>query len=66
MRHFKSYSPVLIAKHVKAFFKGVFSIQGIGIFRFEFGKVIIKKGQEQAYIKIAKEINSLISAQKTY
>ena len=64
MRHFKFYSPVHIAKHVRAFFSGVFTIQGIGTFRFEFGRVIVEKSQELTLKQVAREINSLLQAQK--
>ena len=62
MRIFKKYAPVQIAKHVSAFFKGYFYIQGKGAFRFDGGKVIIEPNQDAEIKRIGKEINMSILA----
>lgn len=62
MRIFKKYAPVQIAKHVSAFFKGTFYIQGKGSFRFDGGRVIIDPSQEAEMKRIGREINMSIAA----
>ncbi|MGL4504563.1 MAG: DUF1107 family protein, partial [Aeromonas sobria] len=37
MRVFKKYLPLMVAKHVKTFFKGRIYIHGRGRFDFQFG-----------------------------
>ncbi len=62
MRIFKKYAPVQIAKHVSAFFKGYFYIQGMGAFRFDGGKVVIEPSQTDAERRICREINNSIAS----
>ncbi len=62
MRIFKKYAPLQIAKHVSAFFKGYFYIQGKGAFRFDGGKVIIDASQDDATRQICREINRSIAS----
>lgn len=62
MRIFKKYAPVQIAKHVSAFFKGHFYIQGKGAFRFDGGRVVIDPQQDAETRRICREINSSIAA----
>lgn len=64
MRTFNNYSPLLIAKYVAAFFKGHFSIQGLGTFQFDRGRVLIDNSTSDAQRVICKEINTSISAFK--
>ncbi len=65
MRIFKHYAPRLIANHVISFFKGGFEVQGVGTFRFDFGKVIIEKDQDVRLREVSKEINSTILSLKS-
>ena len=62
MRTFKKYAPMQIAKYVSAFFKGNFYIQGIGMFSFDGGKVIIDPSYEIPKRKIVSEINMSIAS----
>ncbi|HIV15209.1 MAG TPA: DUF1107 family protein [Candidatus Avisuccinivibrio pullicola] len=62
MRIFKKYAPVQIARHVSAFFKGNFYIQGMGAFRFDGGRVVIEPSFSDAQRRIGREINHSIAA----
>ncbi len=62
MRKFKYYSPLRIARHVSAFFKGDFEIEGCdGMFRFDRGRVVVEAGQDARLRKIGNEINRVIA-----
>ncbi len=62
MRIFKKYAPLQIARHVSAFFRGYFYIEGKGAFRFDGGKVVIEPGLDPDLKKIGKEINMSIAS----
>lgn len=62
MRIFKKYAPVQIARYVRLWFKGDFFLQGVGVFRFDGGRVIIEPGQDAEARRIGREINSSIAA----
>ncbi len=62
MRIFKNYAPAQIAKHVSAFFKGHFYIQGKGTFEFDCGRVVVDPGQDDETRRIGREINKLIQS----
>ncbi len=62
MRIFKKYAPLQIARYVRLWFKGDFFIQGVGVFRFDGGKVIIEDGQDAEVRRIGREINSSIDS----
>ncbi len=61
MRIFKNYSPRMIAKHVKVFFKGQFSISGRGSFSFDHGMVVLPKDHDKVRENTVREINSKIA-----
>ena len=61
MRIFKEYAPRMIAKHVKVFFKGQFSITGRGKFSFDNGKVVLPKDHDKVREDTVSEINSKIA-----
>ncbi len=60
MRVFKKYAPRQIAKYVCEFFKGTFSIQGLGLFSFDGGKVLINNEKDMQRLVVCREINSEI------
>lgn len=62
MRIFKKYAPLQIARHVSAFFRGYFYIEGKGAFRFDGGKVVIEPTLDPDLKKIGKEINMSIAS----
>lgn len=61
MRVFKYYAPKQIAKYVVAFFKGRFSIEGIGCFVFDSGRVVFSVDMDQEALKMCKEINNHVN-----
>ena len=61
MRVFKYYAPKQIAKYVVAFFKGQFSIEGIGCFVFDSGRVVFSVDMDQEALKMCKEINNHVN-----
>ncbi len=62
MRIFKTYAPLMIAKHVSAFFKGQFMVQGFGVFNFDKGKVIIDSKLNTLELAVCKEVNACIAS----
>ena len=62
MRVFKKYAPVQIARHVVLFFKGRFSIQGMGEFVFDHGKVVVSDSDKVNFLrlKICHEVNKAV------
>lgn len=51
----------MIAKHVKIFFKGQFTIIGSGNFSFDNGKVMLPKNSDKVHEDMVREINSKIA-----
>jgi hypothetical protein len=51
----------MIAKHVKVFFKGQFSISGRGSFSFDHGMVVLPKDHDKVRENTVREINSKIA-----
>lgn len=62
MRIFKTYTPLLIAKYVSAFFKGEFMVQGFGVFSFDKGKVVIDSKLNALELAVCKEVNACIAS----
>lgn len=60
MRIFKTYAPMQIAKYVRTFFRGEFTIQGLGVFRFEGGRIVGDQRQDATLRQITREVNALI------
>lgn len=61
MRIFKQYSPRLIAKHVKFFFKGRLYIKGRGGYTFEYGKLVMPQQADEVHSDTVTEINQCIT-----
>ncbi|MGN1357582.1 MAG: DUF1107 domain-containing protein [Succinivibrionaceae bacterium] len=61
MRIFKQYSPRLIAKYVKFFFKGRIYIKGRGGYTFEYGKVVMPNKADNIHTVTVSEINNCIT-----
>ncbi|GAL23311.1 DUF1107 domain-containing protein [Vibrio maritimus] len=62
LRKFTVYRPRQIAKFVKTLFKGQFFIAGIGLFRFDNGKVLLPEVADRQKLVAFKEINVEIAA----
>lgn len=62
-KKFKSYRPLHIARYVKALFKGTFSVEGIGVFHFDQGKVLLPDLSNKKMTIMMKEINEIIFKQ---
>ncbi|MBY6196915.1 DUF1107 family protein [Vibrio hangzhouensis] len=62
LRKFTVYRPRQIAKFVKTLFKGQFIIAGIGLFRFDNGKVLLPEVEDKQKLDAYKEINGEIAA----
>ena len=62
MRVFKKYAPIQIARHVVLLFKGSFSIQGLGEFAFDHGKVVVAAADraDSPRLKICHEVNKAV------
>lgn len=61
MRVFSKYTPKRIARYVMSFFSGTFSIEGLGVFHFNHGHVVIDKFLTGPRLKICRDINWEIS-----
>ena len=61
MRVFKKYLPLMVAKHVKTFFKGRIYIHGRGRFDFQSGLLLLPSQADIPRRKTVNEINALIS-----
>lgn len=61
MRIFKNYSPKLVAKHVKVFFKGNVYITGRGGYTFEHGKLVLPSNPDKIHEETVREVNMKIS-----
>ena len=59
-RVFSIYRPVQVARFVKTLFKGEFIIEGIGMFYFDSGKVLLPDLSEKAKLSIMREVNDTI------
>ena len=65
MRIFKKYSPAMIAKHVRTFFKGRLYIHGRGAYEFDKGAVLMPVGADDKHRDTVRELNSYIGTSKT-
>ncbi|WP_375752392.1 DUF1107 family protein [Vibrio sp. HN007] len=62
LREFSTYRPQQIAKFVLTLFKGTFSIEGIGVFYFDKGKVLLPNLKNRQMLTVRKEINQMIDS----
>ncbi len=62
MRIFKNYSPKVVAKYVKFFFKGRLYINGRGGYVFEHGRVVMPRSADPIHHATVTEINRQISS----
>lgn len=60
LRTFVTYRPLQVARFVKTLFKGKFCIEGIGLFYFDHGKVLLPDIADRKKLTIMKEINITI------
>jgi len=61
MRVFKKYLPLMVAKHVKTFFKGRIYIHGRGRFDFQSGLLMMPTSADIPHRQTVVEVNELIS-----
>ena len=61
MRVFKKYLPLMVAKHVKTFFKGRIYIHGRGRFDFQSGLLLMPMAADIPHRQTVLEVNELIS-----
>lgn len=61
MRVFKKYLPLLVAKHVKTFFKGRIYIHGRGRFDFQCGLLLMPNPADIPHRQTVNEVNEVIS-----
>ncbi len=61
MRVFKKYLPLMVAKHVKTFFKGRIYIHGRGRFDFQSGLLMMPLQADIPHRQTVLEVNELIS-----
>lgn len=66
MRIFHKYQPVLIAKHVKAFFSGRLFIHGRGAFHYAQGLLVMPDNPQPRHKETVYEINQLITQMQTH
>ncbi|WP_413111245.1 DUF1107 family protein [Thaumasiovibrio sp. DFM-14] len=59
-REFTHFRPQQIARFVKSYYKGSFSILGMGEFSFEHGKVMMPDSLLREHLMIMAEINKEI------
>ena len=57
LRVFKKFTPVLIARHVRTFYRGQFSVQGVGTYEFDRGGVRPPRDADKRSLAIVSEIN---------
>ncbi|PMH42551.1 hypothetical protein BCU68_14020 [Vibrio sp. 10N.286.49.B3] len=62
LRNFSTYRPHQVARFVKILFKGQFSIEGVGQFQFDQGKVLLPEISDKQKLIIYKEVNGQIEA----
>ncbi|MGL5030297.1 MAG: DUF1107 domain-containing protein [Aeromonas sp.] len=60
MRVFKKYLPLMVAKHVKTFFKGRIYIHGLGQFDFQAGVLLMPSPADISARRTVSEVNALI------
>lgn len=60
MRVFKKYLPLMIAKHVKTFFKGRIYVHGRGRFDFASGHMVMPLRPDDAHRDTVQEVNDVI------
>lgn len=61
MRVFKKYLPLMVAKHVKRFFKGRIYIHGRGRFDFQAGLLLMPSQADLPHRQTVVEVNQMIS-----
>ncbi|MGL4714916.1 MAG: DUF1107 domain-containing protein [Aeromonas sp.] len=61
MRVFKKYLPLMVAKHVKTFFKGRIYIHGRGRFDFQLGVLLMPSAADIPHRQTVTEVNQMIS-----
>lgn len=61
MRVFHKYTPRRIARYVMSFFRGSFLIEGLGVFHFNHGRIVVDRFLTGARLKICREVNLEIS-----
>lgn len=59
-RVFSTYRPLQVARFVKNLFKGEFSIEGVGVFYFDSGRVLLPDLTDKKKLSIMKEVNFTI------
>ncbi|MCG6275365.1 DUF1107 domain-containing protein [Vibrio vulnificus] len=62
LREFAVYRPRQVARFVKTLFKGSFSINGIGEFEFDNGKVLLPDTHNTQKLSVYREVNADINA----
>ncbi|MDB1122289.1 DUF1107 family protein [Vibrio algarum] len=60
LRVFSTYRPLQVARFVKTLFKGEFTIEGVGIFYFDSGRVLLPDLDDKKKLSIMKEVNFTI------
>ena len=65
MRIFKKYSPAMIAKHVRTFFKGRRYIHGRGAYEFNNGSIVMPADADEKHRDTVKELNTYIETSKS-
>ena len=65
MRIFKKYSPAMIAKHVRTFFKGRLYIHGRGAYEFNNGSIVMPAGADEKHRDTVRELNTYIETSKS-
>lgn len=61
-KEFTKYRPIQVAKFVKTLFKGEFSIDGIGVFYFDKGRVLLPDISNKKMLSVMKEVNIAIDS----
>ncbi len=65
MRIFQRYNPLMIARHVKVFFRGRMYIKGVGAFEFDNGKILLPKTKDKQHLTVMNEVNRQINELQT-
>ncbi|PSJ47032.1 hypothetical protein C7I36_01370 [Zobellella taiwanensis] len=65
MRIFNNYQPLLIAKHVKTFFKGRLYIRGRGAYLYAKGMLVMPEQADARHRATVQEINRVIGQLNT-
>lgn len=61
MRVFSKYTPRRIARYVMSFFCGSFLIEGLGVFYFNYGRIVVDRFLTGAKLRICREVNMEIA-----